>query len=279
MTLVCSERLGAELSRDGMASRRPAAAAASAACPAIRRAAAGISSDRGHASETRPHVGFTRQRRSCAAFLDAMLGVPLRELKRELGDRLEARVLRRPARDRARARCAVPAVPGRVHDVAPSRARTRARRRAGALFPTRRSTATSTSTNYLSTAPSVSPESLERAAERGRGARRRDRAPVRERSVAWLAALRRSTGDPALRARIAQAAWSTSRARFSPRCCRRGRRWRRCFAHRAPQVEPEDVRCRADRCGTRTGPPRGLRSAALRRTPVARTLTGQLRQG
>ena len=243
-TLVCSERLGAELAgRHGIAPvllRQPRP-------PRVPGDPEQPPPEPGHDARTdatdRVRVGFLGSV-DHAAFLDAMLAVPLRELKRELGDRLEL-VFCGALPDVARELGAV---------CEPFQAEfTTWRRRARALAldvglaplpdtPFHRNKYFNKYLEYGSLGVAGIYSNVPPSAD-----------AVRDGETgllcandpdAWLAALRRSTGDPALRARIARDAWLDVEARFSPAALLPA--WTDALApllaHRAPQAAPEDVR-------------------------------------
>jgi glycosyltransferase involved in cell wall biosynthesis len=245
MVLVCSERLGAELAaRHGITPvllrqpRPPRLPGDPEQPPPEHGRDAG-----GADAPDRVRVGFLGSV-DHAAFLDAMLAGPLRELQRALGERLELVFC------------------GALPDVArelgatcePFQADfTSWRRRARALAldvglaplpdtPFHRNKYFNKYLEYgsLGVAGIYSdvPPSADAVRDGDTGLL------CANDPAAWLAALRRLTGDPALRARIARAAWLDVEQRFSPAALLPA--WRAALApllaHRAPHVAPADVR-------------------------------------
>ena len=243
-TLVCSERLGAELAgRHGIApvllrQPRPPRVPGDPEQPPPEPG-----HDSGAQTTDRVRVGFLGSV-DHAGFLDAMLAVPLRELKRELGARLElvfCGALPEIARELGAA-------------CEPFQAEfTTWRRRARALAldvglaplpdsPFHRNKYFNKYLEYASLGVAGIYSNVPPSAD-----------AVRDGETgllsandpdAWLAALRRLTSDRALRARIARAAWLDVEARFSPAALLPA--WvdalAPLLAHRAPQAAPEDVR-------------------------------------
>jgi glycosyltransferase involved in cell wall biosynthesis len=236
--LVCSERLGAELaSRHGVAltllrQPRPPHLPGESAEPPPERAVAA----------TPVRVGFLGSV-DHAAFLDALLAAPLRELKRELGARLELVF------------CG--AIPGIARELGatcePFQADfTTWRRRARTLAldvglaplpdtPFHRNKYFNKYLEYGSLGVAGVYSNVPPSADAVRDGE--TGLLCANDPAAWLAALRRLTADPALRSRIARVAWLDVEARFSSAALRPA--WTGVLApllaHRAPAATSADV--------------------------------------
>jgi hypothetical protein len=240
MLLVCSERLGAELAARHAVTpvlvRQPRPPRLPGECdqppsPAERPATAPV------------RVGFLGSV-DHAAFLDELLAQPLRSLRADLGDRLELVFCG-----------ATPAIArelgARCEPFEPDFATWRRRARELSLDvglaplpdgPFHRNKYFNKYLEYGSLGVAGIYSNVPPSADAVRDGE--TGLLCANDPAAWLAALRRATGDPALRARIARAAWLDIEQRFSPAALLPA--WTTALAplleHRAPRITPDDVR-------------------------------------